>query len=73
MRSRSCTQVMSGKILTGQIKGRACDWAVGGKGRTESFREGREGRRRKEKTEDGGRKRDGRWSRPTWPGVAASS
>jgi hypothetical protein len=38
MRSRSHTQVMSDKILIGEIKARACDWAVEGKGRAESFR-----------------------------------
>jgi uncharacterized Fe-S cluster-containing radical SAM superfamily enzyme len=42
-RSRSHTQVMSGKNLNGQIKASACDWVVEGKDRTESFGEGREG------------------------------
>ena len=49
-------------ILTGQIKTRACDWAVEGKGGTGGFREGEKGRRtdrggemkmEEEKVEDG--------------------
>ena len=40
-------------ILTGQIKARACDWAVEGKGGAGGFREGREeGGGRDEETEE---------------------
>ena len=52
-RSRSHTQVMPGKILIGQIKARACDWAVEGKHSAESFRGGREGERREERRTQG--------------------
>jgi hypothetical protein len=34
-------------ILTGQIKARACDWAVKGKGGARGFREGLGGRKEK--------------------------
>jgi hypothetical protein len=40
-------------ILTGQIKARACDWAVEGKGGTGGFREW--GKRGKERRKDRGR------------------
>ena len=63
-------------ILTGQIKARACDWAVEGKGGAGGFREGERGRRRgdeemKEREEDrrrgGGRKmEEGRRKHVTW-------
>jgi hypothetical protein len=47
-------------ILTGQIKARACDWAVEGKGRDGSFREGEEGgegdKEMEERKEDGERR-----------------
>jgi hypothetical protein len=39
------------------MKARACDWAVEGKGRDGSFREVERGRKKKDKTEDGGRRR----------------
>ena len=47
-------------ILTGQIKARACDWAVEGKGGAGSFREGEEGgegdKEMEERKEDGERR-----------------
>ena len=53
MRSRSHIQVILGEILVGQINARSCDWAVEGKGRAETIREGRE---EGGKTENGGRR-----------------
>ena len=47
-------------ILTGQIKARACDWAVEGKGGAGGFRVGEE------------RKERDKWSRTTWPGESAN-
>jgi hypothetical protein len=38
-------------ILTGQIKSRACDWAVEGKGESGSVREGERGVRKRETME----------------------
>ena len=59
-------------ILTGQIKAGACDWAVGGKVGDGGLREWR-----KSKGQGGTRMEEeeveGRWSRTTWPGEAASS
>ena len=76
--SRSHTQVISVEVLIGQIKARACDWAVEGKGRAGRGRERKRKKRREEKRqrtegeEDGGR-RGRRWSRLMWPGGTASS
>ena len=65
-------------ILTGQIKLRACDWAVEGKGRAGGFREGQErkerGRRRwrrQSKMDDKGV--EGSWRRTTWPAEVTSN
>jgi hypothetical protein len=58
-------------ILTGQIKARASGWAVKRKGRAGGFREGERGRRRRREMEE--EEVEGRWSRTTWPGEAASS
>ena len=44
-------------ILTGQIKARACDWAVEGKGGAGGFREGKE-RDEESGERGGGRKMD---------------
>jgi hypothetical protein len=66
--------------LTGQVKPRACNWAVEGKSMASSFREGekimkkvtiRKGEGVAER-EDGGRG-SRRWSRPMYPGGATSS
>ena len=40
-------------ILTGQIKARACDWAVEGKGGAGGFREGERERKRKRRWKEG--------------------
>ena len=48
--------------LTGQIKARACDWAVEGKGGAGGFREERKGKETEE-----------RWSRTTWPREATNN
>ena len=53
-------------ILTGQIKARACDWAVEGKGGLEVIESG-EGKKREEEEVEG------RWSRTTWSEEALSS
>ena len=68
----SHTQVISCEplpILTGQIKARACDWAVEGKVGLEVLERRRQKRERKEEDEEV----EGRWSRTTWPGGATSS
>lgn len=54
--------MISGEILIGQIKAKACNWTVEEKGRAESFREGRE-RGRREELEDIGRTK---WRRKRW-------
>ena len=59
-------------ILTGQIKARAYDWGVEGKGGAGGFREERKGKgqlRRKMEEEEV----EGSWSRTTWPGEATGS
>jgi hypothetical protein len=48
MRRRSHTQVVSGEILIGQIKARACEWVVEGKSRAVRFRKVKGGGRREE-------------------------
>lgn len=60
-------------ILTGQIKARACDWAVDEKYGAGSFREGKRGRRKGIKRWRDGREDSGgiggrRWSRTRCPG-----
>jgi hypothetical protein len=56
--------------LTFQIKGRASDWAVGGKVELKSIGvEGREEQRRRRRwKEDEKEEVEGRWSRSTWLG-----
>jgi hypothetical protein len=61
LRSGSHTQVISCEplpVLTGQIKARACDWAVEGKGGLEVIESG-EGKKREEEEVEG------RWRRTT--------
>ena len=63
-------------ILTGQVKARACDRAVEGKGGAGGFREvergRRKGRQRRERRMEE-EEVEGRWSRSTRPGGTASS
>ena len=54
-------------ILTGQIKARACDWAVEGKVELKRLGERKGGGMTEEEEVEG------RWSRTTWPGEATSS
>lgn len=63
-------------ILTGQVKARACDRAVEGKGGAGGFREvergRRKGRQRRERRMEE-EEVEGRWNRCTWPGKATSN
>ena len=56
--------------LTCQIKARACECTVEGKGGGGGFREGEE---RKEERKMEEEEVEGRWSRTTWPGEAISN
>jgi hypothetical protein len=69
MKARSHTQVISLNLLfslTGQIKARANDWAIEGKGETGGLREGRRER-------NGERRDREKWSITTWPREAIRS
>lgn len=54
--NRTCTQVISGEILIGQIKTKACNYSMEGKDRAGSVREGQMDTKEEEKMEDGGRR-----------------
>jgi len=55
-------------ILSGQMKARTCDWAMGGEGEAGSLREWRKRKGRLEEEEV-----ERRWSRTIWPGEAINS
>ena len=57
-------------ILTGQIKAKACDWAVEGKDGAGSFREGERGRKKGIWQDRGER---GRWWKRRWKEDGAES
>jgi hypothetical protein len=75
MKGRSHTQVISGKILIGQIKARACDWAVEAKIGLGVLERGREEETRRQRRERRTKKEEveGRWSSSTWSGGTTSS
>ena len=55
--------MISDRLLIGQIKARACDWAMEEKGKAGSFREGQMDKEQEDETEYGKRKR---WRKKRW-------